>query len=339
MRPPVVRPLGSDGARAVELTASRPPEHARAVVMVADAGYAPFAACLGASILEAHAERDFDVCVVLADGAGAPSVEGLRVLRARGANPFSHRPLAERRSHASYLCLMLPRLMGADYERILSLDCDVHLERGDLSTLLALDLHGQAVGAVRDCSQWRTPARVPTEFRGMGWASERYLNSGVLLYDAARLDEEGWLDRMVAVATDPAYARGYTRNDQSAINLALRGRWTELSPVWNWQYVRATRHAAEHAEPRLVHFIGPRKPWLAAGRDLPPRHRARPHAFLSRHLPDHPALASLDPVGRAEPRDLGRSYFAHWRRWRSMEAYLARFPLETTTHPPEAGSG
>lgn len=323
----------------MDVRASEPAGHAHAVVMVADEGYAPFAACLGASILDAHPSRGFDVCVVTTGEAPVPGAEGMRVLRARGDNPFSHRPLAERRSHASYLCLMLPRLLGADYERIVSLDADIHHERGDLGALLALDLHGQAVGAVRDRSQWRTPGRVPGEFKGMGWPAARYLNSGVLLYDAERFEAEGWLDRMVEVATDPAYARGYTRNDQSAINLALRGRWSELSPVWNWQHERASRHAMAHAEPRLVHFIGRGKPWLDTGRDLPPRFRARPHAFLARHMPDHPALAGLDPVARAEPRDLGKSYLTHWRRRWAMEAFLARFPLDTTTHPPEPGAG
>jgi lipopolysaccharide biosynthesis glycosyltransferase len=256
------------------------------------------------------------------------------VLRAVGANPFATRPLAERRSHASYLCLMLPRLLGAEYGRILYLDADIHLERGDLGALLGVDLRGQAVGAVRDHKQWRTPGHRAQEFARLGWPAARYLNSGVLLLDATRYEAEGWLDRMVEIAGDPALARGYTRNDQSAINLALRGRWTELSPVWNWQFDRANRYAMSHAEPRLVHFIGSRKPWNDAARDLPPRFRARVHAFLSEHVPDHPALAGLDPVGRAEPRDLAKAYLTHWRRWRAMEAYLGRFPSETTTHAP-----
>ena len=318
----------------MEVEADRPAAHARAVVTVADARFAPFAACLGASILAAHPERDFDVCLLLAEDGDVPGAGGQRILRARGTNPFSHRPLAERRSHASYLCLTLPRLLGRDYGRVLYLDADIHLDGGDLRRLLGAELHGQAVGAVRDHSQWRTPGRTPDEFRRLGWSPARYLNSGVLVFDAPRFEAEGWLERMVEVATDPAYARGYTRNDQSAINLALRGRWTELSPVWNWQHTRSTRHAMAHAEPRLVHFIGPRKPWLDGARDLPPRFRARPHAFLSAHVPDHPALGSLDPAGRAEPSRLGASYLAHWRRWRATEAYLARFPLETTTHPP-----
>lgn len=323
----------------MELLSPDPARHRRAVALVADAPFAPFAACLGASILAAHPQRDFDVCLVLADDADPPGAEGLRVLRARGANPFAARRLEARRSHAAFLCLMLPRLMAGEYERILYLDADIHLDihpdHGDLGVALALDLHGQAVGAVRDHQMWRTPGRAPKEFARLGWPNARYLNSGVILFDAPRFEAEGWLDRAVAMAGDPAYARGQVRYDQSAINLALRGRWTEISPVWNWQYGRATRYAMAHAEPHLVHFIGSRKPWLDTGRDLPPRFRARPHAFLARHAPDHPALAALDPVARAEPARLGASYFAHWRRWRAMEAYLARFPLETTTHPPE----
>ena len=306
--------------------------------MVTDAGYAPFAACLGASILAAHPERGFDVCVVASGEAAVPGAEGLRVLRVEGENPFGHAYLGEaRRSHAMFLRLLLPRLLGGQYKRVLYLDADIHMERGDLDVALSLDLHGQAVGAVRDHQMWRTPNRVPSELRLLRLPNARYLNSGVLLLDTGLFEVEGWLDRMIEIANDPTRARALLRHDQSAINLALRGRWTELSPVWNWQYSRATRYALEHAEPRLVHFIGSRKPWLDAERDLPARYRARPHAFLSAHAPDHPALARLDPVGRAEPQRLASAYLTHWRRWRATEAYLARFPSETTTHPPEPG--
>lgn len=320
----------------MDILASQPPRHGCAVAMVADERYARFAACLGASILDAHPERDFDVCVVMADDAPVPDAEGLRVLRLRGPNPFGEAWLGEeRRSHAMFLRLLLPRLLGGDYDRLLYLDADIHLDLGDLGVTLSLDLHDQAVGAVRDHQMWRTPSRQPKEFRILGLPSARYLNSGLLLLDTARFEADGLLDRMIEIAGDPVQARALVRYDQSAINLALHGRWTELSPVWNWQYGRATRYAMAHAEPRLVHFIGSRKPWLDTGRDLPPRFRARPHAFLARHAPDHPALAALDPVARAEPARLGASYFTHWRRWRAMENYLARFPFETTTHPPD----
>ena len=320
----------------VELTGARPAAHDRAVVMVADAGYVPFAACLGASILAAHPDRGFDVCLVTPEGVETPGAEGLRVLHARGENPFAGSVLREaRRAHVSYLRVLLPSLLGRDYTRILYLDADIHLERGDLDCLLGVDLHGEAVGAVRDHKQWRTPNHKPMEFVRLGWPNARYLNSGVLLLDTVRFEAEGLTDRMVEAATHPRLEAGHTLYDQSVINVALHGRWTELSPVWNWQHNRASRFAMAHAEPRLVHFIGGRKPWLDTGRDLPPRFRARVHAFLAEHAPKHPALAGLDPTGRAEPRDLGKSYFTHWRRWRAMQSYLARFSSDTTTHPPE----
>lgn len=320
----------------MRVTAEGPARHRRAVVLVADGRFAPFAACLGASVLAAHPARDFDVCVAMADDAPVPGPEGLRVLRLWGDNPFAGADLGgqARRSHAIFLRLLLPRLLGDDYARILYLDADIHLEAGGLGAALSLDLRGEAVGAVRDHMMWRTPGRRADEFRALGLPRARYCNSGVLLLDTARFEAEGLLERMVALAADPADAAGLARHDQSVLNLALRGRWTELSPVWNWQHTRSTRCAMAHAEPRLVHFIGARKPWLDAGRDLPPRFRARPHAFLSAHMPDHPALASLDPARRAEPARLARAYFEHWRRWRAMEAYLSRFPLETTTHAP-----
>ena len=320
---------------AMEIVAAGSAQHRRAVAMTADARFAPFAACLAASILERHPDRDFDVCLLVPDDAPVPDVPGLRLLRLEGRNPFAEAWLGEdRRSLAIFLRLLLPRLLGADYERLLYLDADIHLDAGDLAVALSLDLHGQAVGAVRDHQMWRTPGRLPEEFRALGLPRARYLNSGMLLLDPARFEAEGLLESMTAIVADPANAAGLHRHDQSAINLALRGRWTECSPVWNWQFTRTTRYAMAHAEPRLVHFIGARKPWLDTGRDLPPRFRARPHAFLARHAPDHPALAGLDPAARAEPRDLGKSYFAHWRRRGAMEAFLARFPLETTTHPP-----
>ena len=320
----------------MEVVSSGPAAHDRAVVMVCDDRFAPFAACLGASLLAAHPRRRFDVCL-LVDGEGpVPGAEALRVLRIRGANPFAGAELGGdgRRSHTMFLRLLLPRLLGREYGRILYLDSDIHLDAGDLATALSLELHGAAVGAVRDHDMWRSPDRRPDEARALGLPGFPYCNSGVLLLDAARFEAEGWLDRMVALAADPANAKGLMRHDQSVLNLALRGRWAEMSPVWNWQYTRATRFAMAHAEPRLVHFIGRRKPWLDAGRDLPPRFRARPHAFLAEHAPDHPALAALDPAARAEPHRIGASYFAHWRRWRATEAYLARFPSEATTHAP-----
>ena len=206
-----------------------------AIAMVCDAAFLPYASYLAAALDRQSPGRDFDLVIL---GPGLPSLpSGLPEIRLRRfdrANPFEHRSLRKRRSHASYLCLMLPELLP-EYRRILYLDCDV-LPNGPVSEVLSADLHGQALGGVRDAQQWRTPGRSPAEFSRLGLPAERYMNSGVLLFDTERWKAERWTDACIDAAADPELAKGYVRNDQSALNLALRGRWTELSPVWNWQW-------------------------------------------------------------------------------------------------------
>ncbi len=306
-----------------------PPRHVTAVAIVCDAGFLPYAVYLAEAVGQMHPEPNFDIVVAGPDLPDLPPrLEAARLVRVQGDNPFAHRQIKARRSHAAYLCLLLPDLLP-EYDRILYLDCDIGVN-GPMAEALSLDLHGEALGAVRDNQQWRTPGRRVDEFARLGWAAQRYLNSGVLLFDGPRWREEGWSRRCIEAARDPALARGYVRNDQSALNLALRGRWTELSPVWNWQWTQATRFFADEADARLIHFIGPQKPWKTAS--LPPRFTRGYAGFLARHFAEAP------PQPQPVPRDLpslGRPLLRHWLRRGAMQTYLARFPDPLDTHPPD----
>jgi hypothetical protein len=303
-----------------------------AVALVCDRGFLPYAAYLAAAIADRHPDRAFDVVIVGPDLPSLPpGLSGIRVERFEGANPFAHRRVRKRRSHASYLCLMLPDLLPG-YGRILYVDADVVLA-GPIGDVFDVDLKGGAVAAVRDSQQWRTPGRVPAEFAKLGLGSLRYLNSGVLLFDVARWRAAGLTDACIAAARDPDLAHAYARNDQSAINLALRGRWTELSPVWNWQWTEASRYFADDAGARLIHFIGPRKPWKTA--TLPPRFTAGYAPFLSRHFPEAPRPPPPEPQVGHPPRAL----LKHWWRLRATRAYLARFPDPLSTTAPARSSG
>jgi lipopolysaccharide biosynthesis glycosyltransferase len=225
-----------------------------------------------------------------------------------------------------YLRLLLPEILPG-YRRILYLDSDI-VPAGPVGGVLRADLRGQAVGAVRDVQQWRTPRRSPSEFRFVGLPPERYMNSGVLLFDTERWCKEGWTRACIESARDPRLAKAMLRNDQSAINLALRGQWTELSPVWNWQWTEATRYFADDAGARLNHFIGPRKPWRTS--TLPPRFTSGYAPFLQRFFPDAPAPPERPPrVDRHR-----RAFLRHWLRAPAMQAYLDRFPDPLTTVPP-----
>lgn len=299
-----------------------------AIAIVCDRGFLPYAAFLAAEIERLHPDGGFDIVIFGPDLPPLPPGFGeIRLRRFEGANPFEHRALKKRRSHVSYLCLMLPELLP-EYRRILYLDCDVVLD-GPIAELLSVDLHGQALGAVRDASQWRRPWRLPKEFERLDLPAARYLNSGVLLFDVERWSAEGWTQACVDAARDPKLAKGYARNDQSAINLALRGRWTEMSPVWNWQWTELSRYFADDAGARVIHFIGPDKPWRSV--TLPPRFTRGYAPFLARHFPDAPTPPLPEP--RVD-RHL-RAYVRHRLRAHATQAYFGRFPDPLTTHAPD----
>lgn len=300
-----------------------------AVVMVCDTGFLPYAACLADMLHRREPCRDYDLVILGPELPALPSDLGhIRLHRFEGDNPFAHRTLRQRRSHASYLCLMLPELLP-EYRRILYLDCDI-VPNGPVGEVLGADLHGRALGAVRDAQQWRTPGRSPAEFSRLGLPAARYLNSGVLLFETSTWRAERWTEACIDAARNPELARGYVRNDQSALNLALRGEWTELSPVWNWQWTETTRYFADDAGARLIHFIGPKKPWRTD--TLPPRLTAAYGPFLARHFPEAPvAKAPFPRVDRHR-----RAFLRHWLRAPAMQSYLDRFPDPLTTSPPSA---
>lgn len=304
--------------------------HDHAVVLVCDAGYFPFALFLATEIARCHPDRAFDPVIVCSESVGLPPTlpaGDVRIVTAEGTTAFDHLPQSARRSRAAYLRLMLPELLP-EYARIAYLDCDIAVAIPALDELLRLDLRGRAVGAVRDTAQWRTPSRRPKEMRALGRPSAPYFNSGVMLIDAARWREERIAARCSATGQDPALRTGLVRNDQSVINLAVEGRWCEISPVWNWQWTRSSRFFAETAGARLVHFIGPRKPWNCAS--VPACYTRAYRPFLERHFPDHPCAG----VAAAPPslRDLGRMLVRHRLRLSATQAFLDRFPDSGVTY-------
>ena len=300
------------------------------MALVCDRAFQPYAAYLAAEILRAHPDPGFDVAIVGPDIVALPPAIGpLRVVRVDGDNPFRHLVQARRRVHAAYLRLLLPELLP-EYCCILYLDCDIALN-GPLAEAFGHDLHGQALGAVRDNQQWRTPSRRVSEFARAGLSATRYLNSGVLLFDAALWRRQGWSGRCIKAASDPSLAHAFTRNDQSALNLALRGGWTELSPVWNWQWMAATRLLADDADARLIHFIGPKKPWRTDA--IPPRFSRGYGPFLAAHFGGEPPSPSAP--GPRDLAPLAQPLLKHWLRLRATRTDLGRFPDPNVTHPPE----
>lgn len=306
------------------------PRHA-AVAFCCDQRYVKYALHAAVQVAGHAPARDFDILLCATEPLDLPEVAArhdIRPERLDVAGRFDRLPHDERRTAAAYLRLALPAALGHRYRRILYLDADVAVQGGDLAALLAVDLRGHAVGAVRDNLQWRSPRRRPDSFRRLGLAHARYCNSGVLLLDTAAFREQRVLERCLELATrhDPAVIG----LDQDLLNATLHGRWAELSPRWNWQYTWASRLAEAMEDAHIVHFIGPKKPWTHVGGELPLRFRRAYRAFAERWFPDEP------PLGPDGPTPYGNLFFQrrmlakHLVGSGAMHRYLARFPTDLT---------
>jgi lipopolysaccharide biosynthesis glycosyltransferase len=287
-----------------------------AVAVACDQAYVPWALCL----LEEVGRRHPDLPLVLASEAPLDLPLELPSLRTVVVeNPFRGALPESRHGMAAYLRLVLPDRLAGEARRVLYLDCDTW-PLGDLTDAARVDLRGRPLGAVRDNQQWRTPTRRLAEHRALGRPAVPYLNSGVLLVDTEAWTRADVLARLLAALRDRPGAM--TRHDQSLLNIALEGEWAEMSPVWNWQVTDKSRLFLEAAAPRLLHFIGPRKPWT--GRSALWR---RPYVdFARRHGLD---LAIPEPP--RWPEGLRSTLFQHWRSEERMHRYLGRFPDDLST--------
>jgi lipopolysaccharide biosynthesis glycosyltransferase len=244
---------------------------------------------------------------------------------------------AGRHGLAAYLRLLIPHFVHNTYDRILYLDSDIVCNGSDFNHLLSVDLEGHWLAAVRDNTQWRTPGSLNPEFRALGRPAQSYFNSGILLIDIHEWHHRNIFRQGLDVLRHQSKAVYVV--DQSILNIVVNGCWAETSPLWNWQFSRATRYFADLADPFLIHFIGPRKPWKDTGNALPARFRRHYKAFLQDFWPSFSAVSdSIDANQLGWPPDAGRSFIKHTLSLRSMRNYLARFqdPYHLISLPDDA---
>ncbi|SMY07222.1 glycosyltransferase family 8 protein [Flavimaricola marinus] len=311
----------------------RPASARRAVAFCCDGNYLPYALFAASQIAALHPERGFDILLCDTAKLAIPDTlgrHGFRSVQIDTQSVFDGFGVDARRTSAMYLRLALPDALAQDYDRILYLDSDIFVQSGSLSSLLGANLHGHALGAVRDNIQWRTPSRIAPEFKTVGLSNAPYFNSGVLLVDVAEWQRQDILSRAVAIGRDHALMR----HDQTLLNIVLHQNWAELSPVWNWQYSAQARLFEPMMDAHIIHFIGSRKPWKDPEGELPPRFAARLAAFLSEHLPGHPTIGT----DRSPVLDTGlmrKMLVRHLMNLGKTQRYLSRFPTDTTTYPQE----
>lgn len=181
--------------------------------------------------------------------------------------------------------IWLPRIIEWA-ARVIYLDVDVAVQT-DLRPLYERDLSGRGLaGRTSLMADWRTGAALAAEhlprlsrraraaFRAEfgSHKSMRFacFNAGVLVLDLDALRECDFTGQTLRLVRD------YGLNDQYAINFFCRGDFDPLEPTWN-HFVGQENFA----DPAIVHYVGPKKPWLAtpcAHRDAWLRYRATPSA-------------------------------------------------------------
>lgn len=174
-------------------------------------------------------------------------------------------------SEVAYACLFPLRFAPQGARRLLYLDCDV-LVRRSLKEVYESDLHGMAVGAVRDA--WTRSISDSTgglrDWRKFGYSGdEPYFSSGVLLFDLAAWGATGAdesVQNYLAVQ-----GNAIEMGDQEVLNGALGGRIADLNLRWNVvaDWPRDGPRLNTMADAHIRHFVGRRKPWLPIGREQP----------------------------------------------------------------------
>ncbi|MCV2878880.1 glycosyltransferase family 8 protein [Sedimentimonas flavescens] len=306
---------------------SGPATSRSAVVFCCDDGYLPYALHAANQISQMHPNRDFDLCVVSYEAITIP--EGLRSVRLRTCTVdaeafFALFPTKSRHGATAYARLLVPSIFQNDYDRILYLDSDIHIQSCNLSGLLRANLDNRAIAAVRDNPQWRTPTRKPSEFKKFDLPNAPYFNSGVLLIDVRNWQKEDILGQSAKIGR--TRFSDLERHDQTLLNVIFHRKWAELSPVWNWQYSASARLHEAVFGANIIHFIGPVKPWNAPPGVLPPRFGRELANFCAVHFPERKITV---PTGTRPGSSLMfKMLLRHMINRKKMERYLARFPTE-----------
>ena len=316
----------SEWLRDISCTTSRPARARYAAAICTDANYLPYALFVAKGLHDMHDLAALDIVLCVTDDCKIP--EGLayldlRVCRIDTGTTFSDLYLDARRTEAVYHRLALPHLLGDDYDRILYLDCDTFIQGDAFARLFSVEMNGLAIAAVRDLPQWILPTKELRAFADKTVPANKYLNSGVMLFDTASFRSTRILERCVSRGKELA-GQPY-QHDQDLINEVLQGDWVELSPVWNWQRPVSIPYNGTMLPINIVHFIGWRKPWKDTDHRISPRFKQALNAFLQRQFPEH----RLAPI-RYAPTVVQIGVLTQTSRVarfsRAMKRYLARFP-------------
>lgn len=199
-------------------------------------------------------------------------------------------------SLATYLRILLPKILSSNIHRVLYLDCDLIVD-GDISYLFSVDLDNWAAGAVIDggTDDMRNYNRLKYHLE------KGYFNAGVLL-----LNLDYWRDNNITeevfsfIAEYPERLRFW---DQDAINSVLAGKIRRLPVKYNMTdsfYMIAPPLRQEYLDeieqnihnPTILHFATSNKPWNQ-GNNHPFKNRFYYYLYMTKWAKVYPKKLTI----------------------------------------------
>lgn len=170
-------------------------------------------------------------------------------------------PSTDRFPPIVYTRLVLDRILPADIERVLYLDCDVMVVEA-IETLFETDLGGNVLAAALDPYHLGIKmGRDVNSGRKPFLSADPYFNSGVLL-----IDRKAYAAADIPATLADLARKGELKNlyfDQDLLNLLFRHRWLRL----NWRYnLTRPRRIHEPLNPVIIHYTENAHPWALFSR-------------------------------------------------------------------------
>ena len=152
-------------------------------------------------------------------------------------------------STATYFKLSLIPYFKDAFTRIVYLDIDLLL-MGDINDLFNIDLQGFPMGAVEDSQHVQLAKRLQIE---------NYFNAGVFVIDLQHFEIEN-LGSQAQSCLDNKITLKY--QDQDVLNKVFSGYWLKMPNEYNLQIgLRYPNKNTTFVSPKVIHFVGPFKPW------------------------------------------------------------------------------
>ncbi|MCX7286672.1 MAG: hypothetical protein NTW20_03685 [Rhodobacterales bacterium] len=268
-------------------------KHDCAVAFCVDRKFFPFSLFMIWQIAHLQPDRRFDFVISAQEELALPDwAEPYGIVLHRAGNPPEEAEVA--RYHGSLstvLRIMLARELGDRYRRIIYMDSDMFVEGGDLGRLFDIDLGPHPIGAVLDVPHFCSARPDIIDFRTVGLPPLPYFNAGFQVIDTRAYRDQEVERRSFEVCK--TFPETILFGDQTLTNLALRGKFAQLAPCWNWTLDLSFPLLAHYHPVFHHHFASPDKPNLVSTSTLPVRFNQAYRDFFLKYLPEElPSLVA-----------------------------------------------